>query len=154
MRRNDSELAKIVDIESIISGSDVCRVAIANDNTPYIVTMNFGYVGGDKPHLFFHCAPEGRKLDMIRSNNYVCFEMDTDHAVYKGEKGCDWGMKYSSVVGYGRITIVNDVAEKIAGLGHIMGHYGGSGHYSFDENVLMRTTVLRLDISEMTGKRK
>lgn len=154
MRRKERELTDILEIESIISGSDVCRVAMANDNTPYIVSLNFGYVGGKNPCLFFHCANEGRKLDMIHRNNYVCFEMDTGHAIYKGEKGCDWGMKYSSVVGYGKISIVDEGAERIAGLGHIMNHYGGSGIHSYDDKVLSETTVLRLDISEMKGKKK
>ena len=154
MRKKEREIAEIAEIESIISSADVCRLAIANDNIPYIVTMNFGYTGGENPHLYFHCAPEGRKLDMTRRNNYVCFELDTDHAIYKGEKGCDWGMQFSSVVGYGKIFIVDDAAEKKAGLDNIMNQYGGSGVYSYDEKVLARTTILRLDISEMTGKRK
>jgi nitroimidazol reductase NimA-like FMN-containing flavoprotein (pyridoxamine 5'-phosphate oxidase superfamily) len=154
MRRKEREITKISEIESIISKSDVCRIAIANENMPYIVTMNFGYSGGKAPSLYFHCAREGRKLDMMRQNNFVCFEMDTDHSIYKGEKGCEWGMNYSSVVGYGRISIVEDIAERLAGLNHIMNHYGGSGLYSYDEKVLARTTILKLEISEMSGKRK
>jgi uncharacterized protein len=154
MRRKDREITDISEIEAIISACDVCRIAIANENIPYIVTMNFGYVGGENPHLYFHCAPEGKKLDMIRRNNYVCFEMDTDHIIYRGEKGCDWGMKFSSIVGYGRIIFVDNEAEKNAGLNHIMSHYGGSGVYSFDRELLARTLVLRLDISEISGKRK
>lgn len=154
MRRNDRELTEISEIESIIANSVVCRIAFANDNKPYIVTMNFGYISGENPCLFFHCAPEGKKLEMIRQNNHVCFEMDCDHKIYKGEKGCDWGMNYSSVVGYGNIVIVDNEKEKIAGLTHIMDKYGGSGVYSFDEKVLLRTTVLRLEITEISGKRK
>ena len=154
MRKKDREITDNKEIESIISLADVCRIAFADNNTPYIVTMNFGYEGGENPHLYFHCATEGRKLDMLQNNNYVCFEMDIDHAVYKGEKSCDWGMNYSSVVGYGKIFVVDHFDEKLAGLSHIMDHYGGSGDYSFDENVLARTTILRLNISEMTGKRK
>jgi hypothetical protein len=154
MRRNDREISNISEIESIISGSDVCRIALANGNTPYIVTMNFGYRAGENPCLFFHCAPEGKKLQMIRKNNFVCFEMDCDHKVSKGEKGCDWGMSYRSVIGYGKIFIINGENDKIAGLTHIMNHYNGSGDYLFDEKVLSRTMVLRLEISEMTGKRK
>jgi uncharacterized protein len=154
MRRKEREIADKDEIDSIISSSDVCRIAMANDNIPYIVTMNFGYVGGKIQCLYFHCAPEGRKLEMIRRNNFVCFEMDTNHKIYKGEKGCDWGMNYSSVVGYGKIFIVDDRDERHAGLCHIMDHYGGSGPYSFNENVFTRTTILRLDITEMAGKKK
>jgi uncharacterized protein len=153
MRRKDREISAVKEIETIISDCDVCRVAFASGNVPYLVTMNFGYVGGDAPVLYFHCAPEGKKIDMIASNNYVCFEMDTDHEIYKGEKGCDWGMNFSSVVGYGNISIIKDEPEKISGLKHIMKQYGGSGSCSFDEKVLARTIVLRLDIAEMTAKK-
>jgi uncharacterized protein len=154
MRRKEREITKITDIESIILKSDVCRIALANENMPYIVTMNFGYSPGKPPILYFHCAREGRKLEMMRQNNFVCFEMDTDHCIQKGEKGCDWGMNYSSVVGYGRISIVEDNAERITGLNSIMDHYGGYGFYSYDEKVLSGTTILKLEISEMSGKRK
>jgi nitroimidazol reductase NimA-like FMN-containing flavoprotein (pyridoxamine 5'-phosphate oxidase superfamily) len=154
MRRKERELEDISEIESIIRKSDVCRIAFANDNIPYIVTMNFGYVGGEDKCIYFHCAREGRKIEMIRRNSYVCFEMDTDHAIYEGEKGCDWGMNYSSIVGYGKISEIEDPAEKKSGLDHIMNHYGGSGVYSYDENILVRTKILRLDISEITGKKK
>ena len=51
--------------------------------------------------------------------------MDTDHAVYKGEKGCDWGMKYSSVVGFGKISVLEKRAKEIEGLNCIMEHYAG-----------------------------
>jgi len=154
MRRKEREINNIAEIEDIITACDVCRIAMVNNNIPYIVTLNFGYVGVEKPHMFFHCATEGRKLDMIRNNNFVCFEMDTDHKIYGGKKGCDWGMKYKSVMGYGRVIFVDSRDEKIAGLNHIMNHYGGSGAYSYDEEELARTLVLRFDISEMSGKRK
>jgi nitroimidazol reductase NimA-like FMN-containing flavoprotein (pyridoxamine 5'-phosphate oxidase superfamily) len=154
MRRADREIPEITLIEEIIHKADVCRVALANENSPYIVTMNFGYTPAPEQKLFFHCAKVGRKLDMIRKNNYVCFEMDTDHEIYGGKKGCDWGMKFSSVVGYGNISFVTEKEAKIQGLNCIMAHYGGEKEYSYDEKVLARTTILRLDIKEMTGKRK
>ncbi len=154
MRRADREIQEVSLIEEIIYKADVCRVAFADENVPYIVTMNFGYTPNQEQKLYFHCANVGRKLDMIKKNNYVCFEMDTDHAVYGGEKGCDWGMKFSSVVGYGNISIVTEREAKIQGLNCLMAHYGGEKNYSYDENVLLRTTVLCLEIKEMTGKRK
>ena len=154
MRRNDREVTQIDIIEEIIRKSDVCRIAIANGNIPYIVTMNFGYSPGREKKLYFHCAPAGRKLDMLKVNNYVSFEMDTDHEIYGGEKGSDWGMKFSSVVGYGNISFVTEREEKINGLNFIMAKYGGAGEYSYDEEVMERTTILRLDIIEITGKRK
>jgi uncharacterized protein len=153
MRRQDREITDIQELETIINNCDVCRVAFADGNVPYIVTMNFGY-SGENGKIYFHSAREGRKIDMILKNNYVCFEMDTNHVLHEGSKACDFGMSYSSVVGYGHITIVNDPVERISGLNQIMSHYTGKAGYYYKQNVLERTMVLRLDISGMTGKKK
>jgi hypothetical protein len=154
MRRNDRELSAISEIEDVISNSDVCRIALTDKNIPYIVTLNFGYISSPEKLLYFHCAPAGKKLDMIRKNNYVCFEMDTDHQITKGEKGCDWGMTFRSVIGYGKIYFVEENEEKIMGLNSIMSHYGGLAPFDYDEKVFNHTTILRLEIAEMTGKKK
>ena len=115
--------------------------------------MNFGYRPGPDKRLFFHCANAGRKLQMIRKNNYVCFEMDTDHQIISGTRGCDWSMKYDSVIGYGIISVLTGREEKISGLDVIMAHYGGKGPWDYEERELARTTILQLDIKEMTGKK-
>lgn len=154
MRRKERQIVNIINIESIIVKCDVCRIAFADYNTPYIVTMNFGYLAGEKSFLYFHCAPEGRKIDLIARNNYVCFEMDTDHMLYTAEKGCDWGMNYSSIVGYGRISIVSDTEEKQKGLDCIMEHYSGKKGFIYDEKIMSKTAVLRIDIEELTCKQK
>jgi uncharacterized protein len=159
MRRSDREVSDIVVIEEIIKKADVCRIALAVDNIPYLITMNFGYSNDHEQRLFFHCANEGRKLEMIRKNNYVCFEMDIDHKIYlsagsDGRKGCNWGMKYRSVVGYGNISIITGKKEKKTGLDYILNHYGDENEYFYDEKVLANTTVLRLDITEISGKSK
>lgn len=154
MRRKEREVRDSESIEEIISGSDVCRIAFADNNVPYIVALNFGYSGGNQPCLYFHCANEGRKLEMMEINNYVCFQMETDHKVYGGEKGCDWGMKYSSVVGYGNISVVTDEVSRKKGLDCLMRHYAGDQNFSYDEKVMARTTILRLNITEMTGKKR
>jgi nitroimidazol reductase NimA-like FMN-containing flavoprotein (pyridoxamine 5'-phosphate oxidase superfamily) len=152
MRKQDKDVIDIQLIEETISRSDVCRIALADNNIPYIVTMNFGYSGGINKCLWFHCANEGRKLEMIRKNNYVCFELDTDHEIKVGIRACDYGMKYSSIVGYGYISIINDNEEKIKGLNHIMFHYTGKKEFEYKHETILRTTLLRLDISEMSAK--
>jgi nitroimidazol reductase NimA-like FMN-containing flavoprotein (pyridoxamine 5'-phosphate oxidase superfamily) len=154
MRRKDREVTEDEIIKDIISRADVCRIAFAVENEPYIVTMNFGYVPEGRGVLYFHCANEGRKLDMIRKNSRVCFQMDTDHKLYGGEKGCDWGMKYSSIVGFGNISFITDPVMRKTGLDYIMKHYGGDKSLDYDEKVMGRTTILRLDITEMTGKKR
>ncbi len=153
MRKKEKEVSDINAIESIISASDVCRIAFADGNIPYIVTMNFGYVAGIEKRLYFHCANEGRKLDMVRKNNYVCFEMDCDHRLIEGNMACEFTMKYMSVVGYGYISIVKEYGEKIEGFNSIMSHYTKRAGPDYDERIFEKTIILRLDIQEITGKR-
>lgn len=153
MRRDDREVSDIVIMEEIISNADVCRVAFANNNIPYIVTMNYGYSASPDRTLYFHCAPAGRKIEMLKINDYVCFEIDTDHQLYTGDKGCDWGMKYSSVVGFGHISVITDPELKKEALDNIMRHYGGDMEFSYNDKVFERTTILSLRIEEMTGKK-
>jgi nitroimidazol reductase NimA-like FMN-containing flavoprotein (pyridoxamine 5'-phosphate oxidase superfamily) len=153
MRKKDREITGIDEIEAIISHADVCRIALTDNNIPYIVPMNFGYSGGDVKRLWFHCAPNGKKLDIIRRNNNVCFEVDTDHHLYTGEKACDFGMNYRSVIGWGRIEIVTDDAEKRLGMNCLMSHYSGNDKYSYKKESFEGMLVLRLDIQEMTGKK-
>lgn len=153
MRREEKEITDIILTEEIIAKADVCRIALASGDVPYLVTMNFGYQGGENPRFWFHCAGEGRKIEMIKKNNHVCFELDIDHELYSGENGCDWGMKYKSVVGYGNISIITDKAAKTEGLNCIMKHYSGRTDHSFDEKTTDRTTVLMLEITEITAKK-
>jgi nitroimidazol reductase NimA-like FMN-containing flavoprotein (pyridoxamine 5'-phosphate oxidase superfamily) len=154
MRKKEREISDMLEIESIIKRSDVCRIAFTDSDIPYIVTMNFGFSGINNMRLYFHCANEGRKLEMIKKNNYVCFEMDTDHRIVTGQQACDFGMKYSSVVGYGYISIVNEPEEKISGLDFIMSHYTGKKDFTYKNEIISKTTVLRLDVTEITGKHR
>ena len=153
MRRKEREITEIDEIEEIIVRCDVCRIALTDENTPYIVTMNFGYSGGVQKKLFFHSAGEGRKIDIIRKNNHVCFEMDTDHDLLSGREACDFSMKYSSVVGWGDIFIISDDKERREGLDSIMKHYSNRKEFKYKQDVFNRTTILKLEIKTMTGKK-
>ena len=154
MRRSDREIKDIHEIESIISRADACRVAFTDGEIPYIVTMNFGYMGGSEMVLYFHCASQGRKLDMLKKNNKVCFQMDTDHKLIKGEAACDFGMSYSSIVGWGKVYIISDEIEKRKGLDLIMRHFSTDVELQYKDEIFKRTTILKLEISEISCKKR
>ena len=153
MRKKEREITSIDEIEEIIRRCDVCRIAFTDENIPYIVTMNFGYSGGVQKRLFFHSAGEGRKIDIIRKNNHVCFEMDTDHDLIIGRDACDFSMKYSSVVGWGDIYIISDDKERREGLDSVMKHYTNREEFTYKQDVFNKTTILKLEIITMTGKK-
>ncbi len=152
MRRKEREIKDISLIEEIISRCDVCRIGLSDKNIPYIVPLNFGYQKGNPSCFYFHCATDGRKIDIIRHNNYVCFELDTDHKITDGDKACDYSMLYSSVMGTGKIFIVDNENERQSGLNCLMQHYTGKDDFSFKTSTMLKTTILRLDIDSVSGK--
>jgi len=97
-------------------------MAMCEDGQPYAVPLNFGY---DGRFIYFHAAPEGRKIDIIKKNNRVCFEFDILHDIVTGQQACDWGAKYESVIGSGTAEIVDDLKAKKEALEWIMHQYGG-----------------------------
>jgi hypothetical protein len=155
MRRSDREIKDRSGLETILEKGDVCRIAFADDGVPYLVTLNFGYEWtGEFPSLYFHCASAGRKLEMMRANPRVCFSLDIGHELSTGPAPCDWGMKYSSIVGYGDLAELLGDDERRHGLDLIMRHYGWKGALAYDLGTFRATTVLRLAIAELSGKRK
>ena len=154
MRRKDRAVTDFTEIQSIISKADVCRIALIDDNLPYIVTMNFGYKPGDPASLYFHCAKEGRKIDIIKKNNIACFQMDIDHELITANKACGFGMNFKSVVGSGKIFIVKDKDEKVEALNYIMKQYTEKDCFDYEDNMLDVTTILKLEIDQLTAKKK
>ena len=98
MRRTEKEIKDRAEIDSIIRRSQVVRLGLSDNGLPYIVPLSFGY---DGEAIYVHCAKQGRKLDIIRKNNIVCFEFDIVLGVVEAEPACSWGMKYQSVIGTG-----------------------------------------------------
>jgi nitroimidazol reductase NimA-like FMN-containing flavoprotein (pyridoxamine 5'-phosphate oxidase superfamily) len=149
MRRKEKEIKSKEEIESVIQNALVCRLGMADENGPYIVPLSFGY---RESSLFFHSAKEGRKLDILKKNNKVCFEIDTDHEIVKSEKACKWGMKYKSVIGFGNAFIIEDMESKKTALDVIMGHYSGRS-FEFEEKEMSRFIIIKVEIESMTGKK-
>jgi nitroimidazol reductase NimA-like FMN-containing flavoprotein (pyridoxamine 5'-phosphate oxidase superfamily) len=155
MRKKEREITDRDELIAILEEADVCRIAIHDEPAPYIVTMNFGYETGGETALFFHCAVEGRKLDLLAGNDTVGFEMDVGHELVRGEKPCQWSMKYRSIVGTGRVAEILGEKAKKAALDRIMDHYGfGEREKTYDDAALQRTKILKLTVGEMTGKRR
>jgi len=154
MRRKDREVKDQNEIEDIIKKADVCRLAMIDDDMPYIVTLNFGYQSGNPAYLYFHCANEGRKLDIIEKNNKVCFEMDVDHVLEEAKKACGYSMSFKSIVGYGRISKVETNEGKIQGLDSIMSQYSDRTGFTYEDKMLEMTTILKLEIETLTCKVK
>ena len=139
-------------IEAIVRKAPVCRIALCDDGQPYVVPVCFGYrFGDDGDVLYFHSSRKGRKLDVLRKNHAVCFEVDVDHEFVRSPNACEWSIKYRSVIGFGRASLVEDLEEKRRALDAIMAHYSNQA-YEYPEATLSRTTVVKVEIERMTAK--
>ncbi|MBL6978841.1 MAG: pyridoxamine 5'-phosphate oxidase family protein [Desulfobacteraceae bacterium] len=149
MRRKEKEILGREEMESIISKANVCRLGLSVDNIPYIVPLNFGYRDSC---LYFHTPKVGKKMDMIKTNNRVCFEMDIDHEVVRAENPCDSSMKFRSVIGYGRASLLDEIEEKRRALDIIVEHYSGQVN-EYKEKMVDHLSVIKVQVESMTGKK-
>jgi nitroimidazol reductase NimA-like FMN-containing flavoprotein (pyridoxamine 5'-phosphate oxidase superfamily) len=150
MRREDREISDRTEIDAILAEAMVCRIGLTDENGPYVVPVSFGYEDGS---LYFHSAPAGKKLGMLKKQSRCCFEADICDHVIRNSNPCSWGMRYRSVIGFGRAAILEGPEEKRHGLNCIMRHYGGSGTYDFSEKDLMPVIVVRIAVESVTGKK-
>lgn len=137
-------------MESIIRRSQICRLALCEDGMPYIVPLCFGHKDGI---LFFHSASDGKKLEMLKRNNRVCFEMDIDHELIgPSDKSSSCSMRYRSVIGFGEASLIDDPSEKRKALDEIMRHYSLQP-FAYPEDILFRTAIFKVKIQSITGKK-
>ena len=153
MRRSDKEITNIDEILDVIERCDTCVVALNDeDGFPYAVPMNFGYTHeAGVITLYFHCAPEGKKLDLIERDARAGFEMACSCQLVPSDYEGECTMAYESVMGRGIIELVPD-EEKLAALGILMRHYH-KGEFTINEAVAQRTCVFRLVVQTVSGKR-
>ena len=148
MRRAEREIKDRSTIEEILRRATVCRLAVCDGNVPYVVPLSFGYRDN---RLYFHSAPEGRKMETIKANPHVCFEVDVDHEIVPGEIPCGWTVRYRSVIGFGKARLLEDVAQKKRALDIILGHYG-RGPFEYPEGAIDEVAVVVIEIDSLTGK--
>lgn len=150
MRRNDRQIHSREEIDHIIRGCDVCRVALAVENEPYVVPLSFGYDGS---HLYFHTAPSGKKIDCIAANPRVCFEMERNvELVRDPDLPCKWSFSFESVIGFGAVRELLSPEDRARGLNHIMEHYSGR-QWAFAPAEVKGVRVWSLSIESVSGKR-
>jgi uncharacterized protein len=150
VRRSDKEITDSNEIAVIMEKAAFCRIALSDEDSPYIVPVNF--VVRDN-YLYFHSSREGRKINILRKNNQVCFEIDSDTEIVKGEVPCSWGTRYLSVIGFGRAFFLEKEPEKKKALNYLMEKYAGKGSFSYKTEALEKIAVISIRIEKITGKK-
>ncbi len=149
MRRKEKEITDRTKIEAILKRGKMCRVAFFDEEFPYMVPLSFGF---DGKAIWFHGFNGGKKMECLRKNPKVCFEVEEDVEIVENPDPCEWSVKYRSVVGFGTASVIEDPTEKRTGLNIIVNQFAGH-EIPFPDQAMAAVAVVRIDISSMTGRR-
>ena len=154
MTKRERQVTDPQQIKDILDTAQVVHLGLSVDNEPYVVPMNYGYTMEEgKLTLYLHSAVRGKKLDMIRKNSKVFFEMDCDRKPFEGRLPCQYGLSYSSLMGRGTAHIVEDVEEKKKAMSVLMKTQTDKD-FSFEDRLVSIVTVIRIDVAEYTAKHR
>lgn len=158
MRRADREITDTTRIAAIIDACDIVEVAYQDAEGLTIVPLNFGHEYDEATGrlvLWMHSAPRGRKIDAIRTAGNrldVAFTMHADCEVVPGRIACNWGEAFTSIVGNGTASIVDDLEERRRGLRLLMAHQAHMPGVEFTDAQVRSVTVWKIESSRLTAK--
>ena len=155
MRRNDREITDMSAIVSFIEKEKIIRIAFYDDGDIYIVPVNYGYINENGVHTFyFHGAKAGRKFELAKASPKVGFEIDGCYELLEADIACNFSARFESVIGTGRLSLVEDRSEKIKGLDALMKQTTERAGWSYNDAMLSGVAVFRLDVEKMSCKAK
>lgn len=151
MRRIDKEISDIKTIELILKEADHCVIALSDNNSPYIVPMNFGY---QDHNLYLHSSPLGRKIEILKVNNKVSFGVQIKTRLIKNKKACNWTMDYMSVIGEGYAYFIENNNKKFEALNIIMSKYSDNytNKFEYSKSALNDVSLIKIEVKELKGK--
>ena len=154
MTKRERQITDQRQILDILDSGKVLHLGLAVDNMPYVVPMNYGYTQENgKLIIYLHSATRGRKLDMIRANPNVFFEIESGVQPFEGVLPCQYGMVYSSVMGCGTARIIEDAEEKKQAMTLLMKTQTGKD-FQFNDRLVSIVAVIRVDVDEYTAKHR
>jgi len=149
MRRKDRELSREAAL-AVFDAAPFATLSMTDGGRPYAVPVSPAREGMT---VYFHCAPEGRKLGCLRANPAVCLSAVSEAAAAPDK----FTMYYASAVAFGEAHEVTDEAEKLAALRLICERFTPGNMADFERAAgagAPRTAVWRVELSEITGKHK
>ncbi len=149
MRRKDREITDRTEIDAIMRAARVMHLALADNNIPFLVPVFYAY---DGTALYFHSAPAGTKIEIMKRNNNVCFEISIDHGIIESDTACDFEAQHRTLIGFGKAVFVTEEAEKLKALDGIVAQFSDK-KFEYPKANLNRTAVIRIDIASIKGKK-
>lgn len=144
MQTSDTEA-----LEFILDKAGVCRLGMCIEDAPYVVPMNFGYKDSC---IYLHSSAAGTKIDILKRNDKVCVEVDIDHDLVDSGTACTCGMKYKSVIAFGRASFLEEPSDKAEALDTIVDHYFEDMPHDYTAESLEAVTIIKVELVSATVK--
>jgi nitroimidazol reductase NimA-like FMN-containing flavoprotein (pyridoxamine 5'-phosphate oxidase superfamily) len=152
MRKSHKEITELEQIREVLETCQVLRLAVVDEGVPYIIPLNYGYTLTEEGlEIYFHTPYEGRKIDILKKNPVVAFEMDCGYEVIHADVACDYNNKYRSITGNGTAVFLEG-EEKLPALNALMAHYAPEKAGTFKPEVVEKTCVVKISAAEYAGK--
>lgn len=155
IRRKDRAVTDINKITKIIDEAKILHLGLIDKGFPRIVPLHYGYEYDATKDIFvfyMHSAKVGHKIELIKENGNACIELETDIELDAAEDiPCQYSSFYSSVIGQGKATIVEDIEEKKYGLNLLMKNQTGRT-FDFSNQMVGTVAVIKVEISDYTAK--
>jgi len=151
--RTKTHLLTKEQILKFLHRSEVGRIGtFSEDGYPYIVPMHFVYF---EDKIYLHGLPVGEKIDNIKQNPNVCFEVDEMLSLlHQGvENPCDVNSEFNSIIMQGHASIVENFDEKHKALSMIIEKL--TPHLTEKEmppKMIKGTAVIKIDIIKCIGR--
>ncbi|MBN1486151.1 MAG: pyridoxamine 5'-phosphate oxidase family protein, partial [Anaerolineae bacterium] len=107
LRRSEKEIKDEYKLLRIIQGQQFMTLAMAYNDEPYLVTLNYGF-DAEEQCFYFHCAHEGKKRDYLARNPIVWGQILEDHGYVATE--CEHAFR--SVHFRGQVTFLEAEDDK------------------------------------------
>lgn len=157
VRKADREITDISKINALLEKAKILHLGLVDGDFPYIVPLHYGFEYCDEKnrHVFYmHGAKEGHKIDLIETCAKACVEIETDvELISGGDIPCMYGSFYSSYIGRGEVSIVEDMEEKKHGLNLLMLAQTGRS-FEFTEQMISSAAVIKVSVDSYTAKAK
>jgi len=147
-------------IQEFLNQEHVGRISSIDDNGyPQVIPMNFVYIDNC---IYMHSHIKGEKIENIRRNNKVGFEVDREleflPSYFEDPKDASLAdTLYISVVIKGKASLVTDKEEKTLALNGLMEKYQPEGRYEplqTSMRVLDAVAVIKVIPETIFGKYK
>lgn len=153
MRRQDRKTTDPTMIAEVLDKATVMHLGLVDDGRAYVVPLNYGWLESDGHYtLYAHSAQDGRKIDLIGDGAEVGFEMECGVAYFYADKACSYGNRFQSIIGEGKAVLLETAEEKRAGLTAIMNHYSNRSDWTFDDALVDRVHVIKIDVTALSCK--